>query len=32
MSTIRQHELVPSHINIFGFIFDVETGKLTPVN
>ena len=32
MSTIRQHELVPSHINVFGFIFDVKTGKLTPVN
>jgi carbonic anhydrase len=32
MKIIRNHELVPSHINIFGFIFDVKTGKLTPVN
>ncbi len=32
ISTIRNHNLVPNHINIFGFIFDVKTGKLTPVN
>ena len=32
ISTIRNHDLVPNHINIFGFIFDVKTGKLTPVN
>jgi carbonic anhydrase len=32
MNSIRNHELVPSHINIFGFIFDVKTGKLSPVN
>ena len=29
---IKDHPLVPSHINIYGFIFDIETGALTPVS
>ena len=28
---IKNHELVPSHIRVHGFIFDVKTGKLSPV-
>jgi carbonic anhydrase len=24
--------LVPSHIQVRGFIFDVKTGKINPVN
>jgi carbonic anhydrase len=28
---IKNHPLVPSHIQVHGFIFDVKTGKLTPV-
>ena len=31
METIKNHPLVPSHIKVYGFIFDVKTGKLTPV-
>ena len=29
---IRDHPLVPSNINIYGFIFDIETGALTAVS
>ena len=28
---IKDHPLVPSNINIYGFIFDIETGALTAV-
>lgn len=28
---IRQHPLVPEHIPIYGYIYDVKTGKLNPV-
>lgn len=28
---IRQHPLVPGHIPIYGYIYDVKTGKLVPV-
>ena len=31
MSVIRNHELVPSHIKIHGFIFDIKSGKLSAV-
>jgi carbonic anhydrase len=31
MKKIKNHPLVPSHINIYGFIFDVKTGSLIPV-
>ena len=31
MNTIKNHPLVPSHIRVYGFIFDVKTGKLAPV-
>ena len=31
MTTIKNHPLVPSHIRVYGFIFDVKTGKLAPV-
>ena len=31
MEKIKSHPLVPSHINIYGFIFDVKTGSLIPV-
>jgi hypothetical protein len=24
--------LVPSHIQIYGFIYDVKNGKLTPIS
>lgn len=29
---IANHPLVPSHIKIYGFIYDVKTGGLTPVS
>lgn len=29
---IKDHPLVPSNINIYGFIFDIETGALTAVS
>ena len=29
---IKNHPLVPSHIKIYGFIYDVKTGGLTPVS
>ncbi|MCS5587994.1 MAG: carbonic anhydrase [Porticoccaceae bacterium] len=29
---IANHPLVSSHIKVYGFIFDIKTGKLTPVN
>ena len=28
---IKNHELVPSHIQVYGFIYDVKTGELLPV-
>jgi len=28
---IRSHPLVPGHIPIYGFIYDVKTGKLNEV-
>jgi carbonic anhydrase len=28
---IRSHQLVPKHIPIYGFIYDVKTGKLNEV-
>jgi len=28
---IANHPLVPSHIKVYGFIFDVKTGRLAPV-
>jgi carbonic anhydrase len=28
---IRNHPLVPGHIPIYGFIYDVKTGKLNEV-
>lgn len=32
LDRIRNHELVPSHIKTYGFIYDVTTGKLIPVS
>ena len=29
---IKTHDLVPSHIKVYGFIYDVKTGKLIEVN
>ena len=31
VSKIKNHDLVPSHIKVYGFIYDVKTGKLIPV-
>jgi carbonic anhydrase len=31
LAYVKNHPLVPSHIKVHGFIFDVKTGKLTPV-
>ena len=31
INVIRNHELVPSHIKVHGFIFDIKSGKLSPV-
>jgi carbonic anhydrase len=31
VSRIRNHPLVPGHIPIYGFIYDVKTGKLDKV-
>ena len=31
ISVLRNHPLVPSHIDIFGFIFDIDTGNLRLV-
>ena len=31
VETIKNHDLVPSHIKVYGLIFDVKTGKLEPV-
>lgn len=31
VNKIKNHDLVPSHIKIYGFIYDVKTGKLIPV-
>jgi carbonic anhydrase len=31
MNLIRNHELVPNHIRIHGFIFDVKSGRLSAV-
>ena len=31
MNLIRNHELVPNHIKIHGFIFDVKSGRLSAV-
>jgi carbonic anhydrase len=28
---IRSHPLVPSWVSIYGYIYDVHTGKLKPV-
>lgn len=28
---IRQHPLVPAHIPIYGYVYDVKTGQLNPV-
>lgn len=28
---IRQHPLVPAHIPIYGYIYDVKSGRLNPV-
>ena len=28
---IQDHQLVPSHIKVHGFIYDVKTGLLVPV-
>ena len=28
---IREHPLVPKHIPVFGFIYDVKTGRLNEV-
>lgn len=32
VQTIQNHPLVPSHIQIYGFIYDVQNGKLTPIS
>ena len=32
VQTIQNHPLVPSHIQIYGFIYDVKNGKLTPIS
>jgi len=29
---IKNHPLVPSHIKVHGFIFDIKTGRLMPVD
>lgn len=31
VNKIKTHDLVPSHIKVYGFIYDVKTGKLIPV-
>jgi carbonic anhydrase len=31
VSRIRNHSLVPNYIPIYGFIYDVKTGKLVEV-
>ena len=31
VKTIQNHQLVPSHIEVHGFIYDVKTGQLAPV-
>ena len=32
VQTIQNHPLVPSHIQIYGLIYDVKNGKLTPIS
>lgn len=32
IEVIKHHPLVPSHIKIYGFIYDVNTGVLIPVS
>ncbi|HZH60346.1 MAG TPA: hypothetical protein VEY70_12365 [Metabacillus sp.] len=32
MERIRNHPLVPNDIPIYGYIFDVKSGKLIEVN
>jgi len=32
MQTIQNHPLVPSHIQVHGFIYDVKTGQLSRVS
>lgn len=31
VNRIKNHALVPSHIQIYGFIYDIKTGLLNPV-
>lgn len=32
VQTIQNHPLVPSHIQVHGFIYNVKNGKLTPIS
>ncbi len=32
VNRIKTHALVPSHIKVYGFIYDVKTGKLIDMN
>jgi len=32
VKTIQNHPLVPSHIRVHGFIYDVKTGQLGRVS
>lgn len=31
LEKIKNHPLIPKNINIYGFIYDVKTGKLQPI-
>ncbi|MDZ7630188.1 MAG: hypothetical protein U5K74_02220 [Gemmatimonadaceae bacterium] len=31
VTRIRHHPLVPAHIPIYGYIYDVKTGRLEPI-
>jgi carbonic anhydrase len=32
VEAIKNHQLVPSHIQVYGFIYDVKSGQLTQVS
>ena len=31
VATIREHPLVPPHVNVYGFVIEIQTGRLIPV-
>jgi len=31
VATIREHPLIPPHVNVYGFVIEVQTGRLIPV-